>query len=140
MPSNVPDRLRQFVAKRADYCCEYCFLPQSVALHKHEVDHIVPIQHGGETNEDNLALACLRCNRYKGPNIGSIDSETGKLVPFFNPRIHHWIDHFKLEKAIIKPLTAEARVTVRILCINDEDRVIERQFLMKVGLFGNIGK
>ena len=52
----------------------------------------------------------------------------------------HKYDHFKLEKAIIKPLTAEARVTVRILCINDEDRVIERQFLMKVGLFGNIGK
>ncbi|MGE0683500.1 MAG: HNH endonuclease [Candidatus Binatia bacterium] len=30
----------------------------------------MPRRHGGETHERNLALACLRCNRYKGPNVG----------------------------------------------------------------------
>ncbi len=35
---------------------------------------------------DNLALACLRCNRHKGPNVGSFDPLTGQLTPFFNPR------------------------------------------------------
>lgn len=139
MPPDVPDSLRQLVAKRAGDRCEYCLFPQSVALHKHEVDHIVPLQHGGETNESNLALACIRCNRYKGPNIGSIDSETGKLISFFNPRVHNWAEHFKLEGAIIQPLTAEARVTVRILGMNDEDRVMERQYLLKVGLYEDIG-
>ncbi len=113
MPSDVSDSLRQMVAKRAKYCCEYCLFPQSIALHKHEIDHIIPTQHGGETIESNLALSCMRCNRYKGPNVGSFDLETGKLMPFFNPRIDNWKDHFILEGAVIQPLTAEARVTIK---------------------------
>jgi hypothetical protein len=31
---------------------------------------------------DNLAYACLRCNLWKGTDIGSIDSETGKFVSY----------------------------------------------------------
>jgi len=93
------------------------------------------LQHGGETNESNLALACMRCNRYKGPNVGSIDPLTGKLIQFFNPRIHNWKDHFTLEGGIVSPLTPEARVTERILRINDEDRVLERIQLLEIGLF-----
>lgn len=135
MGSDVTDNLRQIVEKRADYCCEYCLFPQSIALHKHEVDHIIPVQHGGETEENNLALSCMRCNRYKGPNIGSFDPETGELVSFFNPRLHHWTDHFVLERAIIRASTPEARVTIKILRINDEDRILERQRLLKVGLY-----
>jgi hypothetical protein len=77
-----------------------------------------------------LALACLRCNRYKGPNIGSLDPVTGRLVPFYNPRTQLWTDHFELEEGLLRPLTAEARVTVRILRLNDEDRVLERQMLL----------
>jgi hypothetical protein len=101
MSSDISVDLRQLVAKRANDCCEYCLLPQSVALHKHESDHIVSRQHGGITEVDNLALACLRCNRFKGPNVGSFDPLTGKLVPFFNPRIQVWRDHFELEGGII---------------------------------------
>jgi 5-methylcytosine-specific restriction endonuclease McrA len=63
MSSDVPASLRQLVAERAAYRCEYCLLPQAVVLHRHEPDHIVPIQHGGETHENNLALACLCCNQ-----------------------------------------------------------------------------
>ena len=136
MSLELSERLRQLVIDRAGNRCEYCFLPQSAAFHKHEPDHIVPLQHGGETNESNLALACMRCNRYKGPNVGSIDPLTGKLVPFFNPRIHNWGEHFQLEGAIIRPLTPEARVTVRILRLNDEERVLERMRLLKIGLYG----
>ena len=57
-------RMRQAVAERAAYHCEYCGLPQKFALHAHEPDHIVPHQHGGESQLQNLAWACLRCNRY----------------------------------------------------------------------------
>jgi HNH endonuclease len=84
MAAPVSVRLRQEVAERAAYRCEYCGLPQRFALHAHEPDHIVPRQHGGESHLQNLAWACLRCNRYKGPNVGSFDPETGRLVPFFN--------------------------------------------------------
>lgn len=135
MSSYVSTHLRHTLVERANYCCEYCLLPQSVSLHKHEPDHIVPSQHGGITKADNLALACMRCNRYKGPNIGSFDPLTGKLVPFFNPRTQDWTKHFELEGAIIRPLTAEARVTVKIFRLNDEDRVIERQRLLEAGLY-----
>ncbi len=134
MPLELSNHLRRLVSDRAENRCEYCLLPQAAALFKHEPDHIVSSQHGGETNESNLALACMRCNRYKGPNIGSIDPLTGKLVSFFNPRIHDWKDYFELEGAVIRPLTPEARVTVKIFRLNDEDRVEERLRLLATGL------
>lgn len=135
MSAHISSELRQYVSKRANHCCEYCLLPQSVAIHKHEPDHVVPLQHGGETEEQNLALACMRCNRYKGTNVGSFDPETDKLVPFFDPRKHNWSEHFKLISGFIRPLTPEARVTVKILRLNDEKRVRERQQLAEVGFY-----
>jgi 5-methylcytosine-specific restriction endonuclease McrA len=86
MATPVSVRLRQEVAARAAYRCEYCGLPQRFAFHAHEPDHIVPRQPGGESHLQNLAWACLRCNWYKVPNVGSFDPETGRLVPLFNPR------------------------------------------------------
>lgn len=134
MSLNISPKLRQLVRTRADNRCEYCLLPQSVALHKHEPDHIIPRQHEGKTESDNLALACMRCNRYKGPNVGSFDPHTGKLVPFFDPRTQEWSDHFEIRNAIIHPLSAEARVTVKILRLNNPERVAERQRLIEAGL------
>ena len=95
----------------------------------------MPRQHGGYTDEGNLALSCMYCNRYKGPNVGSFDPQTGTLVPFFNPRTQDWNSHFELEKGVIRALTAEARVTVKILCFNDEKRIAERQRLIGLGLY-----
>ena len=137
MPSEVPHALRRLVVERASACCEYCLLPQSVALHKHEPDHIVPRQHGGQTVESNLALACMRCNRHKGSNVGSYDPVTGGLVPLFSPRVQNWVDHFRLDGATIRPLTPEGRVTVRVLCLNEEHRVMERKRLMAAGVYGS---
>lgn len=131
----ISGSLRRLVFDRAYGRCEYCLLPQSASLHKHELEHIIPRQHGGETNADNLALACFRCNRYKGPNLGSLDPQTSSLVGFFNPRHHHWNKHFALVEGMIQPLSAEARVTVAILRLNDAERVAERQALITAGLY-----
>ena len=136
MPSDIPDVLRQAVAERAGSRCEYCLLPESAALHRHEADHIIPRQHGGRTDEGNLALACMRCNRRKGPNVGSFDPQTGRLVRLFNPRTDSWEDHFHLEGATVRPLTPEARVTVKVLRLNDGDRVLERQRLLAARPYG----
>ena len=133
MSTELSASLRRLVAQRANSCCEYCLLPQSISLHKHEPDHIIPRQHGGQTEAGNLALACMRCNRYKGPNVGSFDPQTGELVPFFHPRIQDWAKHFELQSGVIHPLTAEARVTIKILRLNDEERIAERQRLIEVG-------
>ncbi|MCB0208301.1 MAG: HNH endonuclease [Anaerolineae bacterium] len=135
MAESISTALRQLVFDRANGRCEYCLLAQKVSAHKHEADHIIPRQHDGETTADNLALACTRCNRYKGYNVGSYDPESGELFPFYNPRRQQWADHFKLEEATITPLTPEGRVTAKMLHLNDANRVEERQRLMAVDLY-----
>lgn len=130
MSIELPAELRRLVYVRAAGRCEYCLLPENMCAHRHEPDHIVPKQHGGETTEDNLALACMRCNRYKGPNVGSFDPDTGALVPFYHPRRQLWSAHFVLDGAIIRPLTPEARVTVQILQLNANARAEERAALL----------
>ncbi len=138
MSTVVSDAIRRQVAERAQGCCEYCRIPQGMSGFQHEPDHIIPQQHGGETVLDNLALACFRCNRYKGPNLGSLDPETGALMLFFNPRLQIWAEHFQLDGAVIRPLTAEGRVTVKILRLNATERVEERQQLQLVGLYPTV--
>lgn len=70
MPSiYIPSSLRRLVTSRAHGCCEYCLLASEDAEFPHEIDHQVPIIHGGKLESDNLVLACLKCNRYKGTNL-----------------------------------------------------------------------
>lgn len=53
-------------------------------------------QHGGSDDSAGLALACDRCNAYKGPNLTSIDPETEAIVPLFHPRIDRLEEHFEM--------------------------------------------
>jgi hypothetical protein len=106
-----------------------------MSLLSFEIEHIVAEKHGGPTPADNLALACPYCNRFKGTDLGSLDPETGQLAPFFNPRTQQWFEHFRLEGAVIVPLTPAGRVTVAILHINHPDRMQERQRLIGIGKY-----
>ena len=58
---------RNFVRRRADNRCEYCLLRQEYSRNTLHIEHIVAKQHGGSDDLENLALACHRCNLYKGP-------------------------------------------------------------------------
>jgi hypothetical protein len=80
-----------------------------VAFH---VDHIVPRQHGGGHDPENLALACFHCNLHKGPNLTGIDPETGAIVALFNPRREAWAAHFSVEGAVLVGMTPVGRATV----------------------------
>jgi|GEM_PF-3218696 len=53
----------------------------------------------------------------------------------FTIHAQHWNDHFRLNEAEIQPLTPEARVTVKILQLNDEQRLKERKALLDLGLY-----
>lgn len=128
--SYVSAALRQQVIDCARSICEYCLFPQSLCFLAFEMEHIIAEKHGGTTTADNLALACPYCNRAKGTDLGSLDPETGRLIPFFNPRIQRWTEHFKLDGATIVPLTAEGRVTVAILQLNQPERMQERAKLV----------
>ena len=135
MVEGITQALRRLVFERAKGHCEYCLIPQDAVVHQHEPDHIIPKQHGGQTTKENLALSCLRCNRYKGPNVGSFDPQTGELVPFYNPRTQAWQEHFELDGAAIYALTPQGRVTVKILRLNDVSRLTEREQLMLIELY-----
>jgi len=59
-------QLRQSVRVRAAYQCEYCRFPQELSELRFHIEHIIPRQHGGGDDADNLALACPNCNLRKG--------------------------------------------------------------------------
>jgi hypothetical protein len=131
----VSAALRRAVADCAHHCCEYCGISDEATLAPHEPDHIIGEQHGGETTLANLAYACFRCNRYKGPNIATRDPQTGSLVPLFNPRTERWSTHFRLDGAAIIPLTPVGRGTVSLLRFNDEQRLLLRAELLRQGRY-----
>lgn len=87
------------------------------------MEHVVARQHGGSDNPEDLALACDRCNAYKGPNLTSIDPETGAIVPLFHPRHDRWEDHFEMQGGLIAGKTDVGRATVRLLNMNAPRRV-----------------
>lgn len=123
----MDNALRQFVRQRANNCCEYCQLQQSlVPFVKFHVDHIVARQHGGTDEPDNLALACFHCNLHKGPNLTGIDPDNSQITPLFNPRKMSWDQHFSFQGPIIVGLTAEGRTTVRVLAMNATDQMLLR--------------
>ena len=131
----IPEALRRQVIERARQCCEYCLIYQFDSLYTHEVDHIRPEKHRGETVADNLCLSCLECNRNKGSDFGSFDPETEQVTLLFNPRTQIWADHFRLEGARIIPRSPEGRVTVFVLNLNDEIRVWARRALLEAGRY-----
>ena len=69
----------------------------------------------------NLALACPHCNRYKGPNIAGLDSQSGQLVRLFHPRIDDWIEHFQFAAALLMGKTPVGRATVQVLAMNADE-------------------
>ena len=129
--------LRRFVAARADHLCEYCLIHAENTYLGGHIDHVISEKHGGKTQEDNLAFACIYCNLHKGSDIASIVPETGELVPLFNPRKDRWGDHFHLapDGITILPLTPVGEVTVRVLQFNESPRLLERKALQEKGRY-----
>lgn len=135
MDSYVSAELRRLVAARTEYLCKYCLSHEDDAFFGCEVDHIISLKHGGQTEAGNLAYACVFCNRQKGRDIGSIFWQTADFIRFFNPRIDLWGQHFRLEGAVIMPQTRIGEVTTRMLGFNHSDRILERQTLIAGGRY-----
>lgn len=132
MSSYISKTLRFQIADRANHLCEYCLIHEEDTFFGCEIDHIVSLKHGGKTDVGNLAYACVLCNRKKGSDIGSNHSNTCKFFRFFNPRKDKWIDHFRLDKANIISITEIGEVTLQILGINNSERILEREELIKI--------
>jgi hypothetical protein len=136
MPRNyVPAELRLLVVQRAKGLCEYCLLSQEDTYLTHQIDHLIAIKHGGQTVADNLALACVRCNRFKGSDLTAIDPLHGVIVRLFNPRSQVWHENFGFDGARLVGMTQGGRATVALLQMNDRARLVQRRGLMAVGRY-----
>jgi hypothetical protein len=128
----IPVELRRLVISRADHRCEYCHIHEDDTYFGCEVDHVISEKHGGPTVTENLAYACLVCNRNKGSDLGSMLEPGGALIRFFNPRVDTWSEHFTHDGVLIKPLGPIGQVTERIFRFNEIERLMEREALRAV--------
>jgi 5-methylcytosine-specific restriction endonuclease McrA len=128
--------VRDLVRRRAKNRCEYCRLPQEAVDATFHVDHVIARQHVDQVEDDpeHLALACDRCNFYKGTNLSTIDPAGGEIVPLFNPRRDRWEDHFNFTGAELVGLTPSGRATLRLLHMNDLNRIELRSWLIEQGI------
>ena len=60
-PAHLWSGIRERIFARDDYTCQYC----GERGMKLECDHIHPVAKGGNHEDENLATACLACNRSK---------------------------------------------------------------------------
>ena len=127
--------LESHVWERARSRCEYCRLPALYTEAPFQIDHIIAKKHGGETLATNLALSCYSCNSYKGPNIASLDPDSGRLVRLFHPRKDRWNDHFTWNGPVLLGHTAIARATILVLWMNHPIVVETRRLLIAEGVF-----
>lgn len=125
---------RDKVSKRADYCCEYCLIPERLSFFKYQVEHIISVKHNGGDELSNLAYACPICNRNKGTDLGTIIGEPPSLVRFYNPRVDDWNDHFVLKSnGEILSTSSIGKATINILKLNHEDATLQRVKLIGSG-------
>lgn len=101
------------------------------------VDHILSEKHGGQTVVENLAMACSYCNQYKGSDVGSY-SPTGEFFRFYHPRNDNWGAHFRLVGGRIEWRTPIGEATVRLLRVNDQARIEEREALREKGRYPSV--
>lgn len=121
----------EYTWNRAGHRCEYCRGRQAdEPFFRYQLEHVIAKQHGGTDDPSNLALACPQCNRHKGPNLAGLDPFDGVLTRLFNPREDHWDEHFAARGPLILGQTAIGRTTVRVLNMNDRDRVELRAALV----------
>ncbi len=133
--SRINRKLRSQIAALARYRCGYCQMQEVVSGIPLTVEHIKPMAHGGNDDEDNIWLSCRLCNEAKGTLEEFLDSETGKIVPLFNPRTQLWHNHFAWDETavIIVGKTAVGRATVAALSLNNELRVRSRAIWVEAG-------
>lgn len=110
MIDDISSLMRSRIRDRAGGRCEYCLLHEEDAWEPHQPDHIIARKHRGLTELENLAWTCAVCNRYKGSDVASIDSVTGRVIRLLHPRRDRWTRHFRLDGVQIVPQTSVGRV------------------------------
>ena len=127
--------LQRAVRNRAKHRCEYCHFPEAFAEAPFHVDHIISRQQGGGDEIENRALACCFCNRFKGPNLSGVDTESDRVVRLFHPRESVWAEHFTWNGTLLVGRTPTGRATIQALRLNRSDAVAVRTLLLREGAY-----
>lgn len=70
---SIPKPVREFVKRRANFCCEYCQMAEWLSGIEGEIDHIIPRAEGGSPEPP---IAC----------VGSDSVDSCRLSSSFNPQ------------------------------------------------------
>lgn len=75
----IPLSIRKAVIERDGRVCQFCGKTNQEALL--EIDHIVPVRHGGGNNLENLRVLCQQCNgaRNGGRTMGGLSHSNSNL-------------------------------------------------------------
>jgi hypothetical protein len=138
MKNNVNPGLRRQVAERAYHVCEYCLIHEDDTFWGFETDHIISRKHEGPTILENLAWTCACCNRNKGTDVGTVVEPCGGFTRLFHPRRDAWTEHFVLHQVEIEGLNDVGTGTARLLKLNEDARLKERQSLRLAGRYPTI--
>ncbi len=135
MREGISISLARRVRKQARFRCGYCLTSEILLGMPLEVEHLHPLALGEPTIEENLWLACRRCNAFKGARTKAHDPTTAESVAFFNPRTERWDEHFAWDEGGVKLLgkTPTGRATVAALRINNSEIVVARRQWVAVG-------
>ncbi len=129
MSRYVPEKLRLLVADRAQHRCEYCSIHEDETFFSFQIDHIISLKHGGATVAENLAWSCYTCNNGKGSDVGTVLLPGKTFIRLFNPREDVWSEHFEMESGVIYAKSPIGEATIKILNLNEVERIIERNNL-----------
>jgi HNH endonuclease len=119
---SVPPQTRHRVRQRANFLCEYCHSSEEASTALFTLDHLIPQSLGGSDADENLALACHRCNSRRYNFTTAIDPLTQVSVPLFDPRKDEWSEHFiwSADGVRIIGITPIGRATCDRLDLNDD--------------------
>lgn len=131
----VSPALRRRISEQARFRCGYCLRSAALLGMPLTIEHILPQAAGGQTIEENLWLACHRCNGFKGTQTRATDPETNESSALFNPRTQIWSEHFvwSSDGATIVGRTACGRATIIALKMNNDEIVITRKHWVSAG-------
>ena len=131
----LSEAIRDIVRLRGGYCCEYCKSQDKFSPVHFTIDHILPLIEGGTNDLENLAYACMLCNRFKWKSVLAFDPVTNTMVSIYNPRLDLWKDHFQWGEAYLSiiGISPIGRATVAALQLNREKLVSYRRSMVEIG-------
>lgn len=134
MSKYVSVDLRRQVYDAFSSCCAYCQTDEALTVTTFEIEHIIPKSQGGDTEFQNLCLACPACNRFKSDRVQGM-SDAGKESYLFHPQQDDWHDHFdwSVDATMIVGLTEVAQATINTLRMNRQQAVNVRSLWVDAG-------